>query len=281
MILFHKNDHILDCEERDAAEIIQNRFIREGVRLILNSDVKEIKTVNGEKIIHYEAFGTKDSVGVDEVLVGAGRAPNVEDLGLDTVRVRYDTRQGVFVDDHLQTTNPSIFAAGDICTNYKFTHTAEAAARIVIQNALFKGFKRFSALTVPWCTYTDPAIAHVGMYEKHATKQGIAVDTFVRPLARVDRAIIDGEDEGFVKICVKKGTDRIIGATIVATHAGEMISELTLAMVGRVGLGTISRVIHPYPTHAEAIKHVADLYNRARITPFVKKLFAKWFSWTR
>ncbi|MBI5250425.1 MAG: FAD-containing oxidoreductase [Desulfomonile tiedjei] len=281
VMLFHKNDHILDREDRDAAEIIQNRFIGEGVRLILNSDLKEVELVNGEKIIHFEIGGKRESVAVDEILVGAGRAPNVENLNLEAAGVQYDTRRGVFVDDHLQTANPAIFAAGDVSMNYKFTHTADAAARIVIQNALFKGSKKLSALTVPWCTYTDPEIAHVGMYERDASKHGIAVDTFVKSLAEVDRAMLDGEDEGFVKIHVKKGTDQILGATIVAAHAGEMISELTLAMVGKLGLGTISGVIHPYPTQAEAIKQAADAYNRTRLTPLVKTLFTKWLSWTR
>ncbi|MBI5248740.1 MAG: FAD-containing oxidoreductase [Desulfomonile tiedjei] len=281
VILFHKNDHILDREDSDAAEIIQNRFIREGVMLILNSDLKEVELVNGDKVIHFEVGGKRDSVVVDEILVGAGRAPNVEYLNLEAAGVQYDTRKGVFVDDYLRTTNPAIFAAGDISMSHKFTHTADAAARIVIQNALFKGSKKLSALTVPWCTYTDPEIAHVGMYERDAEKQGIAVDTFVRPLAEVDRAMLDGEDEGFVKIHVKKGTDKILGATIVAAHAGEMISELTLAMVGKLGLGTISGVIHPYPTQAEAIKQAADAYNRTRLTPLVKTLFTKWLYWTR
>lgn len=281
VILFHKNDHILDREDRDAAEIVQNRFIREGVRLILNSDLQEVETVNGEKVIHFEVSGTRDSIAVDDILVGAGRAPNVENLNLEAAGVQYDTRRGVFVDDYLRTTNPAIFAAGDISMNYKFTHTADAAARIVIQNALFKGSKRLSALTVPWCTYTDPEISHVGTYEKDAAKHGIPVDTFVRPLAEVDRAMLDDEDEGFVKIHVKKGTDKILGATIVAAHAGEMISELTLSLVAKVGLRTLSGVIHPYPTQAEAIKQAADAYNRARLTPFVKKLFGKWLSWTR
>lgn len=281
VVLFHKNDHILDREDGDAAEIIQKRFIREGVRLILKSDLKEVRFVDGEKIIHFEVGGKPDSIAVDEILIGAGRAPNLEHLNLEAAGVQYDTRKGVFVNDYLRTTNSAIFAAGDISMNYKFTHTADAAARIVIQNALFKGSKKLSGLTVPWCTYTDPEIAHVGMYERDALEQGIAVDTFVRPLAEVDRAMLDGEDEGFVKIHVKRGTDRILGATIVAAHAGDMISELTLAVVGKVGLGTISTVIHPYPTQAEAIKQAADSYNRTRLTPFVKKLFGKWLSWTR
>ena len=185
------------------------------------------------------------------------------------------------MNDKLQTTNSNIYAAGDIAMAYKFTHAADAAARIVIQNTLFKGSKKLSALTIPWCTYTSPEIAHVGLYERDAVKKGMAVDTYVRKLSDVDRAIADGEEEGFVKVHVEKGTDKIVGATIVASHAGDMISEITLAIVGRIGLGTISGVIHPYPTQAEAIKHVADAYNRTRLTPFVKGLFERWLAWTR
>ena len=281
VILFHKNDHILDREDSDAAELIQNRFITEGIRLVLKSDLKEVERVNGEKVIHFEVSGGRDSIAVDEILAGAGRAPNVEHLNLEAAGVQYDIRRGVFVDDHLQTTNSAVFAAGDVSMNHKFTHTADAAARIVIQNALFRGSKRLSALTVPWCTFTDPEIAHVGVYEKDAIRRGMAVDTFIRHLAEVDRAMLDGEEEGFIKIHVKKGTDKIVGATVVAAHAGEMISELTLAMVGKVGLGTLSGVIHPYPTQAAAIKEAAARYNRTRLTPFVKKLFVKWLAWTR
>ncbi len=273
VFLFHRNDHILDREDMDAAQIVQNRFIEEGISLMLSCNPHEIELRNKEKIIHFEMKGTKDSIAVDEILVGAGRAPNVEDLNLEAGGVQYDTRRGVFVDDYLRTTNPNIFAAGDVCMSLKFTHAADATARIVIQNALFRGSKRLSSLTMPWCTYTDPEVAHVGMYEKDAADQGIKVDTYFRALKDVDRAIADGEEVGFVKIHTEKGKDRILGATIVASHAGEMINEVTLAMVGALGLKTISGVIHPYPTQAEAIKQAADMYNRTRLTPFVKKLF--------
>ncbi|MHC5139380.1 MAG: FAD-dependent oxidoreductase, partial [Planctomycetota bacterium] len=211
----------------------------------------------------------------DEILAGAGRAPNVENLNLDHVGVKYDKRQGIIVNDRLQTTNSKIYAAGDVCMRWKFTHAADAAARIVIQNALFFGRKKLSTLTMPWCTYTDPEIAHVGIYEKEAAKKGIAIDTFIKPLNKVDRAITDGQEQGFVKVHVRKGSDKIIGATVVASHAGDMISELTLAMVGGIGLGKLSGVIHPYPTQAEAIKQVADAYSRTRLTSGVKKLFTK------
>ena len=181
----------------------------------------------------------------------------------------------------MQTSNPRVYAAGDICMKWKFTHAADFAARIVIQNALFKGRRRLSALTMPWCTYTDPEIAHVGLYERDARERGLPVMTFVRPLAEVDRAIADGEEKGFVKVHVRKGTDRILGATVVARHAGEMVSELGLAIVAGVGLSKLAAVIHPYPTQAEAIRQTGDLYNRTRLTPFVRALFRGWLALTR
>ncbi|NNE08382.1 MAG: FAD-containing oxidoreductase, partial [Gemmatimonadetes bacterium] len=184
------------------------------------------------------------------------------------------------VDDRLRTSNPKIFAAGDICSKYQFTHTADALARIVIGNALFFGRGKASALTVPWATYTDPEIAHVGLYPGDAKEQGIEIDTYTEELSHVDRAILDGEC-GLVKIHVRKGTDKIVGATIVAKHAGDLISEITVAMAAGAGLGTIAKAIHPYPTQAEAIKRLGDAYNRTRLTPFVKSLFEKWFSFTR
>jgi len=285
--LFHNAGHILNREDADAAEIVQKTFLREGVRLVLDARIASVtKTANG-KIVRFSSGGPEgrrspqQEITVDEILVGAGRAPNVDGLGLDVVGVAYDVMTGVKVNDHLRTTNPRIYAAGDICMDHKFTHAADAAARIVIQNALFMGKKKLSALTMPWCTYTDPEIAHVGMYERDAKKAGIPVETFVRRMADVDRAIADGEEEGFVKVHVRKGTDQILGATIVARHAGEMLNELTLAIVGKLGLGTISGVIHSYPTQAEAIKQVGDAYNRTRLTPFVKKLLGGWLAWTR
>ena len=279
--LFHNAPHILNREDSDAAEILQQSFIRDGIRLILNCKTKRVERKNGSKVVQIECGGKEDEIAVDEILAGAGRAPNVEGLNLEGVGVEYDKREGIEVNEYLQTTNPRIYAAGDICLKYKFTHTADATARMVIQNALFLGRKKQSALTIPWCTYTDPEIAHVGMYERDAQEKGIAVDNFVRPLSDVDRAIADGEEEGFVKIHVKKGTDKILGATIVARHAGEMLGEITLAIAGNLGLGTLANVIHTYPTQAEAIKQVADAYNRTRLTPFIKGLFTRWLDWRR
>ena len=272
---------ILTREDRDAAQILQRSLLRDGVNLVLGCKIQKVERRNGEKVIRLECGEKCQDLPVDEILVGAGRAPNVQGLGLEAAGVDYDERKGIKVNDRLQTSNPKIYAAGDVCFPYKFTHTADALARIVIQNALFLGRKKASTLTIPWCTYTDPAIAHVGMYERDAQARGIKVETFVRPLKDVDRAIADGEEEGFVKVHVKRGADKILGATIVARHAGDMISEITLAMVGKIGLGTLANVIHPYPTQAEAIKQVADAYNRTRLTPRVKKILSGWLAWTR
>jgi pyruvate/2-oxoglutarate dehydrogenase complex dihydrolipoamide dehydrogenase (E3) component len=274
-------DQILTREDPDAAAIVQEAFIRDGIQLVLGCKILEVRKEGPEKIISFEHGGDCPSLAVDEILVAVGRAPNVEGLDLEAVGVEYDRRTGVKVNSRLQTTNSRIFAVGDICSPYKFTHTADAMARMAIENSLFFGRKKTEDLIIPWCTYTDPEIAHVGMYERDAREKGISVDTYVQELKDVDRAVADGEREGFVKVHVKKGTDRILGATIVARHAGEMISEITLAMANGIGLGKISSVIHPYPTQAEAIRKLGDAYRRTRLTPFVKSLFSRWLAWTR
>jgi pyruvate/2-oxoglutarate dehydrogenase complex dihydrolipoamide dehydrogenase (E3) component len=249
--------------------------------VLLNSRITRVERNGSEKRIFYEMQGKEDAIAVNEILVGASRAPNVQGLNLETVGVQYDPRKGVLVNDHLQTTNPRIYAAGDICLAWKFTHAADFAARIVIQNALFLGRKKASALTMPWCTYTDPEIAHVGLYEQNARDRGLEVATYVREFKEVDRAVLDDEESGFVKIHTKKGGDEIVGATIVARHAGEMISEISVAMAGGLGLGKLASVIHPYPTQAEAIRQCGDAYNRTRLTPTVKKWMERWLSWQR
>jgi pyruvate/2-oxoglutarate dehydrogenase complex dihydrolipoamide dehydrogenase (E3) component len=235
----------------------------------------------GTKTIFVRRGGETIEVTADEILVGAGRTPNVEGLNLEAVGVRHDRENGVVVDDRLRTTNPRIFAAGDVCSPFKFTHAADFMARIVIQNALFFGRAKASALTIPWCTYTSPEVAHVGLTESGAKELGIKVRAFVQGFQHVDRAILEGSTDGFVKILVKSGTDRIVGATIVAEHAGEMIGEIVLAMQHRIGLGRLASTIHPYPTVAEAIRKCGDAYNRTRLTPFVKRLFERWLAWTR
>ncbi len=271
-----QHGRFLPKEDPEASALIARVFEREGIRVLLDAKVKKAQKAGGRKQVVVEVAGKEEILDGDEILIGAGRAPNVDGLNLETVGVEFDPRKGVTVNDHLQTTNPRIYAAGDVCMAWKFTHAADAAARIVIQNALFKGHAKLSGLNMPWCTYTDPEVAHVGLYEADAKEKGVETAVFKVDMAAVDRAQADGETEGFVKVLVQKGTDRILGATIVSTHAGEMIGEISVAMAAKAGLGTLAKVIHPYPTQAEAIKRVADAYNRTRLTPRVAALLKWW-----
>lgn len=273
---------VLPREDRDAAEIVARSLANDGVTLLCCGKRTQLSRADGGGVrIVLESHARPYDISVDQVLVSVGRAPNVDGLGLEAAGVEYDRRIGVTVNDRLQTTNPAIYAAGDICSKYKFTHAADFMARIVIQNALFLGRRKASALTIPWCTYTSPEIAHVGLSEAEAKNRGIEVDTFVQRFDHVDRAILEGETDGLVKIHVRQGTDEIIGATIVAAHAGDMIGEVTLAMTQGIGLGKIGNTIHPYPTQAEAIRKLGDAYARTRLTPTVQRWLARWLAWTR
>ncbi|HXV80013.1 MAG TPA: mercuric reductase [Candidatus Binatia bacterium] len=273
---------IMPNEDPDASEIVrQSMMDQDGVRLMCcGKDLKVSKVDGGGKRLSVDSHENHYDIVVDEILVGGGRKPNLEGLGLDEASVQY-TSQGVIVDDRLRTTNPRIFAAGDICSRYKFTHAADAMARLVIANALFLARRKVTDLVIPWCTYTDPEIAHVGFYEKEARAAGFDVGTITESLNHVDRAVLDGEEEGFGRVHYDKKSGRILGGTLVARHAGEMLSELTLAMVAKQNVGVLSSTIHPYPTQAEVLRKIGDAYMRTKLTPTVKKVFEKWLAWRR
>src|SRR5438128_3277048 len=276
---------ILLNEDRDAAEIVYQSMLRDGIKLLCCGKGLRVKKTDSGKRLTVDSHGQQYDVTVDEILVGVGRTPNVEGLGLATVGVEYD-KAGVKVTDRLQTTNPRIYAAGDICSRYKFTHAADAMAQILIQNALFPhpfglAYASADALNMPWCTFTEPEVAHVGMYEKDAREKGIEVETYTYKLDEIDRAILDGEDEGFARVHIQKGSDKILGATIVAAHAGDMIGEFSVAMKAGAGAKTIAGTIHPYPTQAEVNKKVVNLWRKAHFTPRTKALLMKLFAWMR
>lgn len=276
---------IMPNEDRDAADIVEQQMVRDGVKLLCcGKDVKVQKTEHGKRLMA-ESHGRQYDVTVDEILVGVGRIPNVEGIGLKAAGVAYD-KKGITVNTRLQTTNPRIFAAGDICSRYKFTHAADAMAQIVIQNALFPhpfglGYASVDSLVMPWCTFTEPEIAHVGMYEKDAQEKGLEVETYTYKLDEVDRAILDGEEDGFARVHIQKGTDTILGATIVAAHAGDMISEFSIAMKAGAGAKTIAGTIYPYPTQAEVNKRVMTLWRKAHFTQGTKRRLIKLFAWMR
>lgn len=271
---------ILPKEDRDAGRIVRRQIEKDGARIIAGAIIQRVKTENNTKTLTLTVGDRSFEIACDAILVSVGRVPNLENLGLDEAGVRYTVR-GVEVDERLRTTNPRIFAAGDICSRYKFTHAADAMARIVIANALFMARRKVSDLVIPWCTYTDPEIAHVGYYEKEAESAGFTVGTITESLGHVDRAILDGESDGFARVHYHKKSGKILGGTIVARHAGEMIGELTLAICAGQGIGVLSSTIHPYPTQAEVLRKVGDAYMRTKLTPTVKKVLTKWLAWRR
>ena len=271
---------ILPKEDDDAAAVVRRQMSRDGVRIVTRGVIKGVSSNGSGKRVSVETDGTSREMECDAILVSVGRRPNLEGLELDSAGVEY-TSQGVVVDNRLRTTNPRVYAAGDVCSRYKFTHAADAMARIVIANALFLARRKVTDLVIPWCTYTDPEVAHVGYYEKEARAAGFEVATITESLADVDRAILDGEDEGFARMHYDKKTGRILGGTLVARHAGEMINELTLAMGAKQKMGVLSSTIHSYPTQAEVWRKIGDAYMRTKLTPMVKKVFEKWLAWRR
>ena len=284
--MLERMDQILTREDPDAARIVQDVMVREGVEMVFGCAIEKVQRRGDERVLHLTCpeKGERELV-VDEILVGAGRAPNVEGMGLEEVGVRFDAQKGVEVDDHLRTANKRIWAVGDVCMRWKFTHAADAAAKIVVQNALFAvgpiGRKKLSDLLMPWCTYTAPEIAHVGLYDRDAKAKGLEIDTYQVGIDESNRAVTDGQEEGLVKVHVKKGTDEIVGATVVAAHAGDLITQLTIAIQQGMGLGAFTNVIYPYPTQGEAIKRAAGAYTRTRLTPTVKRLFEGFLAWQR
>jgi pyruvate/2-oxoglutarate dehydrogenase complex dihydrolipoamide dehydrogenase (E3) component len=278
--LVHRGETLLAKEEPVAARLVQAQFEREGIHLHLGWTPQAAERVGDAKGLVIERRGEKKKLLSDAVLAATGRRPNVEDLGLEAAGVRA-TDKGVEVDDRLRTSNPAIYAAGDVCSPFKFTHAADAMARLCVQNALFLGRRRASRLVIPRCTYTDPEVAQVGLTAREASERGIPFDTYRVDLAEVDRAVVDGEDEGFAAIHTRRGTGQVLGATIVAEHAGEMIGEVALAMTNKLPLSALASTIHCYPTQVEVLKRIADNYSRTRLTPLVAMLARKWLAWRR
>ncbi len=279
-----RGNTILPKEDPDAAKLVEDALRRDGVTFAFPLDLKRVESRNGGKppvTVVVEDVSGERALEFDALLIATGRKPAVKGLGLEDAGVDYDERMGIHVNDRLQTTNTDVYAVGDVASKYQFTHMADFMARLVIRNALFFGRDNVSNLLIPWATYTDPEVAHVGLYAKDLDDRNIPYSTFTRQFADVDRAIVDGDTDGFVKIHVKKGSEQILGATIVGSHAGDMISEITVAMQSGMGLGKLASVIHPYPTAAEAIRQCGDAYNRARLTPTVRNIFDRFMALRR
>ncbi len=277
--ILDREPRLITHDDPDGAELLAAALRRDGVTLELGVTIDRVSGGNGVSA-SFHRDGNSGTAHGDALLVAAGRAPNVEGLGLERAGIEVD-KDGVKVDDHLRTTNRRVFAAGDVASRHQFTHVADFQARIVVANALFPGRQRASSLVIPWCTYTDPEVAQVGLTAAAAEREGVAIDTVTVQWDEVDRAVLDGTTDGFVRLHLASGTARLVGATVVGAHAGDLIAEATLAITNGVDLGGIGETIHPYPTLAEAYRKAADQWRRRKLTPFVRWVLGLWFRITR
>jgi pyruvate/2-oxoglutarate dehydrogenase complex dihydrolipoamide dehydrogenase (E3) component len=271
-----RGQRALTRDDPDAARVVEAALRADGVRLEFKAEVFQAERGPGGIRLHVARNGRRDVVEGDALLVATGRVPNIGDLDLAAAGVAVGQR-GVVVDDRLRTTNRRVYAIGDVASRYQFTHVADAQARLVLANALFFGRGRASRLVVPWSTYTSPEVAHVGLTAADAARQGVAIDTITVPLEHVDRAVLSGETQGFVRVHVRRGSDRLVGVTVVAPDAGNLIAEAALAMTSGLGLSAMGRTIHPYPTVAEAYRKAADQWRRGKLTPRAKRVLHIWF----
>ncbi len=269
-------DRVLPRDDPDAGGIVEAALRADGVSIEYRAQVQRVDGGPGGTRVHVERGGRTAIVQGDALLLATGRAPNIDNLGLETAGVAVGER-GVVVDDRLRTTNRRVYAIGDVASRYQFTHAADFQARLVIANALFFGRGRASRLVIPWSTYTSPEVAQVGLTAAEAHRNGVAIDTITVPFGDVDRAVLAGDTEGFVRVHLKRGSDTLMGVTVVAPDAGDLIAEATLAMANGLGLSAMGRTIHPYPTIAEAYRKAADRWRRTKLTPVARRILGLWF----
>ena len=270
-------ERILTKEDPDAAAVVRRRLEAEGVRVRTGASVRRIARHGARTTIELKSGVAQGEVlEAEALLVAAGRVPNVEGLGLEAAGVVHD-RSGLRVDACLRASQPHIYAAGDVAGGHQFTHVADDHARVIARNILLPWplpKAKVDHTALPWCTFTSPEVARVGLSEEDARKKDVAYDAWLQPMSEVDRAVLEREEDGFVKVLTAKGGDRILGATVVGERAGDLVHELVVAMKHGLGLRRISGTIHAYPTFAEALRKAADRQQKARLTPRARALFA-------
>jgi len=274
--LVQRGPRLLPREDEDASQLLVDQFRRERMDVRLQTQIARVERSGMSSVLVLDAGGGR--IEIDAILVATGREPSLRGLGIEAAEIAVN-EQGVIVDPHLRTTNRRVLAAGDVASQYKFTHAADALARLALQNALFFGRKKAGSLVIPWCTYTDPEIAHVGITTREAARMG-GVATHTLALDLVDRAIVESDRRGFARVHVD-ARGRILGATLVSRHAGELISEVVLAMTSGLRLTDVGRAVVPYPTRSEVWKRLADEHARTRLTPPLRGILARWFDLVR
>jgi len=256
---------LLPRDDTLATQRLKEVFEKEGMKILTNTNLLRAEKRGKEKILYLDT--QKEPLVVDEILLGVGRKPAVKGLSLEKAGVTYDLKKGISTNEYLQTSNTDIYAGGDVASPYKFTHMSMELCKIAVANALNSHQSKRSALIVPWCTFTTPEIAHIGLNEELAKEQGIATDSIVIEMKNNDRAVVDGETVGFAKLLIKENQDQIIGATIMAERAGDMISELSAALQGEKSLSAIAQAIHPFPTQPQILRAAAEALMKKQKTP--------------
>jgi pyruvate/2-oxoglutarate dehydrogenase complex dihydrolipoamide dehydrogenase (E3) component len=276
--LLEAQPRVLPIEDADAAALVAAALERAGVRLHLGVRIERVERSADLRRVLLAGGGC---VEAEELLVAAGRRRNVEGLGLERAGVRFDPREGVLVDAQLRSSHRDVYAAGDVCSRFQFTHSADAQARIVVRNALFLGRSRVDRLVVPWCTYTTPEVARVGASRRELDAAERPYDALRVEFGELDRGRTDDGGDGYAEALVERGGDRLLGATIVGKDAGEQLAPLVLMMTAGLGLGALGSLVLPYPTRSEYLRRLADAWNRRRLTPRAARLLAGWLSFRR
>ncbi len=274
---------IMIREDREIAEFMAERFTTEGIRLLTGHRAVKVTADGGQHVIHCEGNGETVEVPFDRILVAVGRAPRSAGSGFEAVNIPLTEKKTIETNDYLQAGYPSIFACGDVVGPYQFTHVASHQAWYATVNALFRPLRKFRVdyRVIPWATYTDPEVARVGLNEQDAQEKNIPYEVTRYELSHLDRALADGHAEGVVKVLTVPGKDRILGVTILGSHAGDLIAEFVLAMKQNIGLNRILGTIHAYPTWMEANKYVAGNWKKAHAPSWALELLEKFHRWRR
>ncbi|MCD9548714.1 pyridine nucleotide-disulfide oxidoreductase [Photobacterium carnosum] len=286
--IVERSPQLLNREDLDAAQLVEQSLTHDGVNILLQHNAVQFESTlddNGQRIqrVVVEHDNQQVSIEFDAVMVALGRVANVQGFGLEELGITTTERGTVAVNQYLQTQYPNIYAVGDVAGPYQLTHVAAHQAWYAAVNSLFGAVKKFKVdySVIPAVTYTAPELARVGINEKEAQAQGIDYEVTRYGLDDLDRAIADGYDEGFIKILTPKGSDKILGATIVGHHAGDLLAEFTLAMRHNLGLNKILDTIHPYPTMSEGAKYTAGVWKKAHAPQKLLAWVKKYHQWMR
>lgn len=281
VVMVEMAERILGPEDADIAARLRQRLDADGVDIRVGHKAKAVRTAGGSQLLVCEHAGADVEIPFDRLLAAVGRAARLQGFGLDELGI--ETEKTIGVNAFLQTSVPTIYACGDAIAPYQFTHSASHEAWFAAVNGLFGGFKKFKVdySIIPWCTFTDPEVAHVGLGEEQAKKDGIDYEVTTYDIGELDRAIAEGADFGVVKVLTVPGKDKILGAAIVGDRAGELIAEFVLAMKQGIGLNKLLGTIHVYPTFAEANKFAAGEWKRAHAPATALKILQRYHAWRR